>query len=81
MQNGVKGSQVTGKNGNSILIPYAGCKYSTSSQYVGSYGIYWSSTPNGNQEAKHVDFNSSSRRLDYLGLNRYDGLTIRSVCK
>ena len=80
-QNGIAGAMVTGRNGNSIFLPYAGYKYSTDVDYEGFFGIYWSSTPNGDQEAKHLDFDSDTKQLDYFGLNRYDGLTIRPVFK
>lgn len=45
-QNGVKGRLVKSKrNGKSIFIPAAGCRYGTSSDYVGVGGDCWSSAP------------------------------------
>lgn len=44
-QDGVTGMRVTGPNGNSIFLPAAGARDGSSSNYVGSYGFYWSSTP------------------------------------
>ena len=44
-QNGNNGYKVTGPNGNSIFLPAAGYRLRASSGEVGSYGLYWSSTP------------------------------------
>ena len=43
--NGHDGCRVTGPNGNSIFLPAAGYRLWWSSDLVGSYGFYWSSTP------------------------------------
>lgn len=44
-QNGVNGVRVKGKNGNSIFLPASGFrKDSSSPQYVGTVGYYWSSS-------------------------------------
>lgn len=43
--NGVKGSNVTGPNGNSIFLPAAGYRLGSSLGHEGSHGYYWSSTP------------------------------------
>ena len=43
--NGFKGYKVTGPNGNSIFLPFAGeISEGGSIQYVGFFGTYWSST-------------------------------------
>ena len=44
-QNDVKGYKITGPNGNSIFLPAAGFRYSTSLYYAGSNGLCWSATP------------------------------------
>ena len=44
-QNGVKGCKVTGPNGNSIFLPFAGYRYRTSLYNDGFIGYYWSSIP------------------------------------
>ena len=47
-QNGVEGGRFTSKkNGKSIFLPAAGGRYGTSLDTAGSYGYYWSSTPDG----------------------------------
>ena len=43
---GSGGYKVTGPNGNSIFLPATGWRLSSYSNYVGSEGGYWSSTPN-----------------------------------
>lgn len=42
--NGVNGYKVTGKNGNSIFLPAAGCRYEGNDFSEGLHGSYWSST-------------------------------------
>ncbi len=65
-QNGVKGMRFTSKkNGNSIFLPAAGWRYSTSSDRAGEEGYYWSSTPSesGTQHAYYLYFNSGGRAI------------------
>lgn len=40
--NDVVGCKVTGPNGNSIFLPCAGCRYGTSLNLAGNFGVYWS---------------------------------------
>ena len=78
---GVAGYWVTGKNGNSIFLPAAGCRYYDILDDAGNYGRYWSSSlyassPNGAWDAS---FNS-----DHVGRgssNRYCGQSVRPVRK
>lgn len=45
VKNGVEGYEVASlTNGNSIFLPAAGCRSSTSLDNAGSYGFYWSAT-------------------------------------
>jgi hypothetical protein len=79
--NGVGGMQVTGPNGNSIFLPAAGFRVDYTYSFVGSYGSYWSSTPQevNNKDANIIFFGSSS-----CGANanyRYYGLSVRPVSK
>lgn len=78
-ENGVWGSRVTGPNGNSIFLPAAGYRHGSSADYVGSYGFYWSSTPN-------EDYISSTYCLCFNGdwnywnwNDRGNGHTVRPV--
>ena len=43
-EGGHKGYRVTGPNGKSIFLPFAGYRNGTSVRYQGSYGYYWSGT-------------------------------------
>lgn len=47
--NGVNGRLVTGPNGNSIFLPAAGFRFSTSLSDAGSNGYYWSATPSSDR--------------------------------
>ena len=60
------GYKVTGPNGNSILLPAAGFRLCGGYvSRVGSYGFYWSSTPNGSDKAWYLYFFSGTVNLDY----------------
>lgn len=78
---GVKGYKVTGSNGNYIFLPAAGCRYGSSSSYVGSYGYYWSSSLfSGNSDgAIYLHFGSSYVGWDYY-YGRFSGQSVRAVC-
>ena len=78
-QNGVNGYNVEGPNGNSIFLPAAGYRNVLSLYYAGSYGVCWSSTPNGSDSdrAYYLYFRSSDQGVDnYL---RYFGQSVRPV--
>ena len=66
-QNGHNGYRVTGPNGNSIFLPAAGHRHGSSSDYVGSLGDYWSSTPDesNTQDACGLVFGSGNRNAFY----------------
>lgn len=54
-----KGYTVVGRNGNSIFMPVAGFRNCDGYvKYVGSYGNYWSDTPDGSCGAFNLYFNS-----------------------
>lgn len=61
-EGGNNGCRVTGPNGNSIFLPAAGYRNGTSLNLAGSYGNYWSSTPNESrtQNAYGLDFDSGN---------------------
>ncbi|MBQ4520673.1 MAG: DUF1566 domain-containing protein [Bacteroidaceae bacterium] len=67
-QNGVKGYKVTGPNGNSIFLPAAGYRDGTDLNGVGSYGGYWSATPDSNSgSAFALYFLSGYFGWNYIG--------------
>ena len=76
-QNGVNGYKVTGPSGASIFLPAAGYRYGTSLNHAGYRGYYWSSTPNNNNYANYLYFNSSNHYVGYDYRNR--GRTVRPV--
>ena len=54
-----KGYDVKGRNGNSIFLPAAGNRECNGNvNFVGSWGIYWSSAPNGSERAWSIFFYS-----------------------
>ena len=79
-QDGHDGYRITGPNGNSIFLPAAGYRYGSSSNSVGSYGYYWSSTPDESdtQFAYRLDFNSGNHYYRNWG-DRYFGFSVRPV--
>ena len=72
------GYNVTGSNGNSIVLPASGYRYCDGSvDSVRSDGGYWSSTPEGSDSAGILYFNSGGVRVD--GSHRCNGLSVRLV--
>ena len=76
-QNGVKGYNVTSKNGNFIFLPAAGYRSGSRLDYAGSDGYYWSSSLHTDYpyNAWHVHFNSSDVRY----YTRDRGQSVRPV--
>ena len=71
---------MTGPNGNSIFIPAAGYRYGDSSNSVGSYGFYWTSslsTISGSDTSHPLSFGPDF--VAYGSYQRYFGLPIRPV--
>ena len=79
-QNGVNGYKVASKtNGNSIFLPAAGIRSGSSLIYAGSYGFYWSSTPDeGNSNYAYYLFFYSSNHYVYYYRRNY-GQSVRPV--
>ena len=77
--NGVNGQRVTGPNGNSIFLPAAGYRYGTSSCNVGSYGLYWSSTPYWGNDDNACGLTFGSGFYYWFWSNRFDGQSVRPV--
>ncbi len=77
---GVSGVLVTGPNGNSVFLPAAGYCGGTSIDYAGSFGGYWSSTPNDFYNHRAYGFNFYA--ADYEKVDDYGrgyGQCIRPV--
>ena len=75
----IKGYLVVGNNGNSIFIPAAGYRKTSSLYNTGTDGYYWSSTPLTSSAlvANALIFDSSSQNASYR--TRYYCLPIRPV--
>ena len=72
------GYKVTGPNGNSIILPAAGFRdCSGDMYYVGTYGGYWSSTPDNSHYVWGLYFYSSE--VDMCVYYRYYGQSVRLV--
>ena len=77
----VQGYLVRSKvNSNSIFLPAAGYCHDSSVDFAGDDGGYWSSTPGPDADRSNsLDFLSVNRSV-FLS-NRYNGRTIRPVCR
>ena len=72
------GHEVKGKNGESIVLPAAGHRNCGGSVgYVGSIGGYWSSTPNGSEDAWNLNFRLG--KVTMFNFNRCYGQSVRLV--
>ena len=78
-QNGHNGYKVTGPNGQSIFLPAAGWRYGAVELSVGSYGNFWSSSPNESYTyfAYYLYFLEDYRSVGWG--SRYSGLSVRPV--
>ena len=75
----VKGMTVTGPNGNSIFLPYGGCKYDGKVLGGGTAGYYWSGTLySSNYGAYTLTIKNSVPSYSYC--YRRTGVYIRPVC-
>ena len=80
-RNGVNGKLVTGPNGNTLFLPYAGYRWDDLLIYVGSDGHFWSRTLNsgGPDHACYLYVGSSNWGIWYYYHYRYYGRTVRAV--
>ena len=80
-QNGKKGRLFTSKkNGQTLFLPAAGCRYDSGLGDAGSYGYYWSSSLNTDYPyfAWVFGFYSFDYYMNFS--NRGYGFTVRPVC-
>ncbi len=79
-QNGVKGYEVKGTNGNCIFLPAAGCRRDGTTLHGGYTGCYWSTTLYGDdtQHAHLLYFNDDSYSYKFRNF-RVDGRSVRPV--
>ncbi len=72
------GYKVIGPNGESIVLPTAGCRYCNGGvDGVGACGFYWSSTPDDSDYACFLCFTSSG--VNMYSSTRCNGLSVRLV--
>ena len=80
--NGVNGRLVTGKGvyaNRSIFLPAAGFGDGSGLYDIGSFGNYWSSTPDSGRSGRAWHLYFSSSNLNRLNFYRYYGLSVRPV--
>ena len=84
-QNGVNGYKVTSKKSgytsNSIFLPAAGYRYSSSLFNAGSYGGYWSSSLSTGNPYGAYELSFGSDYVNRDGYNRNGGQSVRPVCQ
>ena len=79
-QSGVKGYEVTGPNGNSIFLPFAGTSYDGSKHSQGTAAYYWSGDVNcDNLEEAEALFIKSGSLPSISQCYRRTGVCIRPV--
>lgn len=78
-QNGVNGRRFVASNGGSLFLPAAGYHRDGELYYMGSDGMYWSSSLYTGEtgHAWPFDFDSDDYYID--GSSRYHGMTVRAV--
>ena len=80
MGKGVAGRLFTSKtNGNSVFFPAAGSCDSSSVNYVGSEGLYWSASWDSSSNTWNLYFRSGGQTLG--NESRYYGFSVRGVCE
>lgn len=74
------GYKVTSKtNGNSIFLPAAGLRFEGGVDYVGSFGIFWSSSLDTDDPNFAWSMYFDSGEVDRDGYNRFNGFSVRPV--
>ena len=79
--NGVNGRLFTGPNGGQVFLPAAGRRWYGELDQVGSWGYYWSGTPNEiyHNDAHGLGFDSGG--VGRIGNYRSHGLSVRPVAR
>ena len=78
--NGVNGHRVTGPNGNSIFLPFAGYRNGSEAYDQGSSGYYWLSSLESSSCSYACGLNFISAYYNFVCDSRYYGYTVRPVC-
>ena len=78
-QNGVNGRLFTASNGNSLFLPAAGYRGSSSLNDAGSYGDYWSSSFNSDYPGDAWRLHFSAGNYGMNRSSRYYGQSVRPV--
>lgn len=74
---GIRGYKITGRNGNSIFLPAAGCKSDTQHYHKNTALCYSSATTAGKISCYAIFKDGGS--YNYSGCEKYRGMTIRPV--
>ena len=78
--NGVQGRLFHGKNGNTLFVPFAGCRDGSKLYFAGSLGFYWSATALENDsDAYNLNVASEKAGLHYG--YRFYGQSVRAVLR
>ena len=78
--NGVKGMTVTGQNGNSIFLPFAGVRNNSDNIDYYDEGYYWSGTSSYSSEAYYLFFwGGADPGKDFGNPDRHIGMSVRPV--
>ena len=79
--NGVNGILITGPNGNTMFLPAAGCRWGSSLDNAGTYGLYWARALYTNNPSLACGLGFASGNINwYWGNSRYLGYSVRAVC-
>ena len=79
VRNGKNIIEISGKNGNKLYMPAAGCFYNKSKSLVGTNGYYWSRTLSDKGSSKGTCFTFSQSDTDVAVRTRNLGLSVRPV--
>ncbi len=81
-QGGKNGYKVTSKkNGNSIFLPAAGCRYGSNLGDAGSYGFYWPSSLSADYSDRAYELCFDSGGVGGSSRGRGYGRSVRPVCE